>query len=399
MAKTLDEIFDDDEFGLLDFKENKSIIKTDEDRLIDSFQEINVFFEKNKREPTKNSMAEYGLLSKLQSLRSNEKLKNIIKPFDKYNLLGEVKFENTTIEDIINDDDFGILDSDSDTSIFTFKHTPKPGERASVEDFAQRKPMSEREFRKYEEKFRQVHKELKEGKRKLQKVDNVEQKIFSNRYYLMDGLLLFLEDVDFGRDNLDLKDSTKSRKDGKTKIIFENGTISSMLYRSLTKQLYKNGKLLTEPDELSENQLFKNAGLVSEEDVKSGWIYVLRSKSQNREINNIKNLYKIGFSISKVEDRVKNSSNESTYLYDDVEIVATYKCYNLNVKNFENLLHRFFGETCLNIEINIEGKPKVLPREWFVVPLAAIDEVIDLIMSGGILNYKYDATLEKLLLK
>ena len=47
MPKSLDDIFNDDAFGLLDFKENKSVVKSDEDRLIDSFMEINDFFEKN----------------------------------------------------------------------------------------------------------------------------------------------------------------------------------------------------------------------------------------------------------------------------------------------------------------------------------------------------------------
>ena len=46
MPKSLDDIFNDDAFGLLDFKENKTIVKSDDDRLIDSFLEINDFFEK-----------------------------------------------------------------------------------------------------------------------------------------------------------------------------------------------------------------------------------------------------------------------------------------------------------------------------------------------------------------
>lgn len=43
MAKkkpTLDDIFNDDDFGLLDSKVKTSTVKTDEERLIDSFEEI-----------------------------------------------------------------------------------------------------------------------------------------------------------------------------------------------------------------------------------------------------------------------------------------------------------------------------------------------------------------------
>lgn len=399
MPKSLEDIFNDDAFGLLDFKENKTIVKSDDDRLIDSFLEINDFFEKTGREPSDTSMSEYGLYARLKNLRAEEKYKKIVKGFDKFNLLGEVQIEDISIDDILNDDTLGLLDTESDISIFNFNHTPKAEDRAPTDFMAQRKPMSEKEFEKYETMFRQVHKELKEGKRKLQTVSKVEQKISENRFYLMDGLLLFLETVDFGRDDDNLKETTISRKDGRTKIIFENGIISNMFYRSLTKQLYKNGKLITDTNEYSEDELFKNAGLVSEEDVKSGWIYILKSKSKNPEIAALKNLYKIGFSTSSVQKRIMNAKKEATYLFAEVEMIASYKCYNLNTQNFESLIHRFFGKSCLNIDVFDEYKQRSNPREWFVIPLSVINEVIELIISGGILNYRYDMEKQELVLK
>ena len=75
MAKTLDDIFNEDDFGLLDSNEKKSVIKTDEDRLLESFEEINSFFEKNKREPSTSSIAEYSLLARLKEFRNNESKK------------------------------------------------------------------------------------------------------------------------------------------------------------------------------------------------------------------------------------------------------------------------------------------------------------------------------------
>ena len=399
MPKSLEDIFNDDAFGLLDFQEDKTMVKTEDDRLIDSFLEINAFFEKNKREPSASSMSEYGLLSKLKNFRTNEKHKKIVKGFDQYNLLGEIEIEDLSINDILNDDDFGLLGSDAEDSIFTFNHTPKPGERASTDFMAQRKPMSDKEFEKYETLFRQVHKDLKEGKRKLQSVKDVEQKIHSGRFFLMDGLLLYLENIDFGREDSNLKKSTKSRKDGRTQIIFENGTKSQMFFRSLTKQLYTNGKLITDTAENMEDELWKNAGIVSEEDVKSGWIYILQSKSKNPKIAALKDLYKIGFSTTNVKDRIKNASKEATYLFADVEVVASYKCYNLNTQNFELLLHRFFGKCCLNVDVYDAHQQRITPREWFVVPLAIIDQAAELIINGGIVNYKYDAENFKLILK
>ena len=399
MAKTIDDIFNDDEFGLLDFKESKSIIKTDEDRLIDSFQEINMFFEKHNREPSSSSMSEYGLLSKLKAFRANEDHKKVIKAFDKYNLLGDVEIVDITIDDILNDDELGILESDADRSIFEFRHTPKTDERASTDFVAQRRPIAEKDFAKYDEMFKQVHRDLKEGKRKLVKFDNAETNLLEGKFYLVDGLIAYLETSNAEMILQVNNSGDRKRLEGRTVTIFENGTKSNMLFRSLDKAINRNGKIITDTQDQSENELYKNAGILSKEDIKSGWIYILRSRSDNPKIKNLKDLYKIGFSISKVEDRIKNASKEATYLYSEVEIVATYKCYNLNVKNFENLLHRFFGESCLNVEIDNPNNTKVLPREWFIAPFAVIDEVVNLIIFGSIVNFKYDVKNKKIRLK
>lgn len=396
MPKSLDDIFNDDAFGLLDQKENKTIVKTDDDRLIDSFLEINAFFEKNGREPSTSSMSEYGLLSKLKYFRTNEKHKKIVKGFDKFNLLGAVEIEDVTIDDILNDDQLGILDSDSDESIFTFNHTPKQEERAATDFFAQRKPMSDKEFENYEIMFRQVHKELKEGKRKLGEFNNAETNLIEGKFYLVDGLLAYLEISHAEKMIKENKSGDRVRLEGRTVTIFENGTKSNMLFRSLGKAILKNGKLITDTAENIEDELWKNAGVVSEEDVKSGWIYVLRSKSKNPKIAELKDLYKIGFSTTNVKDRIKNASKEATYLFGDVDVVASYKCYNLNTQNFESLLHRFFGKCCLNVDVYDAKKQRITPREWFVVPLEIIDQVISLIISGGIVNYKYDIESKQL---
>ena len=106
MAKkklTIDDIFNDDDFGLLESKVKTTTVKTDEDRLIDSFEEINMFFDKNNREPNSSSMSEYGLLAKLKNFRQNEKQKKTLKPFDRHNLLGFVEMEKQTIDDILNE--------------------------------------------------------------------------------------------------------------------------------------------------------------------------------------------------------------------------------------------------------------------------------------------------------
>ncbi|MCT3941376.1 GIY-YIG nuclease family protein [Elizabethkingia anophelis] len=396
---SIEDIINSELFGKLESKEKKNIIKTEDDRLIDSFEEINLFFSKNNREPNTSNMSEYGLYSKLKNFRENIEKKNILKPFDKYNLLGEVTQKSISLHEILNNDKFGLISKDEELEIFKFKHTPKPEERAETDFVARRKPIKEKDFKIYEEKFHNVHQEIKSGKRKIIELKDVEKHLLEGRYYIIDGLILLLEKVDFKRENDTLGRNTLRRKDGRTRIIFENGTESNMLYRSLAKAIYNGGKMITETDEDSENELYNNSNLVDKEDVETGWIYILKTLSTNPKIQEISDLYKIGFSNVDVNERIKNASNEATYLFSDVKIVANYKCYNLNTQTFENIIHRFFGKVCLNVDITNSQGLRISPREWFVVPFEIIDEAIDLIINGTIANYIYNEIEKKIKLK
>src|SRR5699024_7218098 len=122
MPKSLDDIFEDDDFGLLDSKPQTNYVQTDEDRLIESFEEINVFYEKHEREPSSDSMSEYALQARLRAIRENEQTKGVLKAFDRNNLLGDVEEAPKSIEDIFENDSLGLLeDGEEDTSIFNFE--------------------------------------------------------------------------------------------------------------------------------------------------------------------------------------------------------------------------------------------------------------------------------------
>jgi len=392
--KTLEDIFNDDEFGILDSKPINSNIKTEDERLIESFQEINAFFEKNNREPEAANVTEFKLLSRLKALRKDAKKVEILRPYDSHNLLN-TKEEVKSVADILNDDDLGILGTDETLSIFKLKNVPSYTERAESDFTARRKAMKDKDFLPYETQFKKVHIELREGKRKLKEFKDVEQNLNSGNYYVLDGVLLFLEND--GIEKRQLGDS--SRNDGRTTIIFENGTKSNMYYRSLSKSLYNNGSTVSDTDKESETELFKNANIVKEEDSETGWIYILKSKSTNKDISSIKDLYKIGYSTVPIIERIKNASKEPTYLMADVAIEASYKTYNINAQKFELLIHRFFSEACLNIDINDDKGRRITPREWFAVPLPVIDKAISLILSGEIVKYKYDSVQMSLIKK
>ncbi|MDR2474758.1 MAG: GIY-YIG nuclease family protein, partial [Bacteroidales bacterium] len=322
---TIDDIFNDDDFGLLDSAPQSSHIKSADDRLIDSFEEINVFVDKHNREPNSSSMSEYGLRARLKTFREDENKKKILRLFDRHNLLGHAEVKKLTVDDILNDDDDDLLDTDKELSIFRYKHIPKPEERAEADFVAQRKPMKEEDFKPYEAMFQKVHQEIKAGKRKVKPFRNIEKNLHPGNFYIIEGVLLYLESAELETEVRQLKSGNRVRKDGRTVTIFENGTSSNMLYRSLGKQIQKNGKLVTNTDRYAETELFVNANLVKEEDIQTGWVYILKSKSQNPEIANIKDLYKIGFSSVPIDDRIKHAKNEATYLFAEVQKVRSYR--------------------------------------------------------------------------
>ena len=335
-------------------------------------------------------------MARLKKVRNDDNIKKILKPFDRHNLLGCVEINTPTLDNVLNDNS-GILDTSDDLSIFKYRHIPKEEDRAKTDFMAKRKPLGDREFAPYEKMFHKVHQEIKDGKRKIIEFKNVDNELEAGRFYFIDGVMIYLESTEVSRKNSNLRSSMINRKDGRTRTIFENGTVSNMYYRSVSKAIYNGGaKMVSELDRAEQLDAFDTTENINDEDKCSGWIYILKSKSQRPEIKDIKNLYKIGFSSTPVKERIKNAKNEAAYLYDDVAIVETYQIYNLNAKKFEQLTHRVFASACLDIEFDTKDNLRVNPREWFVVPKNVIEEAIQLIASGEIVNYKFNNELQLL---
>lgn len=397
---TIDDIFEDDEFGLLNTSSKKVHTKTADDRLIDSFEEINQFVDRTGREPSTSSMSEYSLCARLKTFRQSDTMKRALKSLDRHNLLGHVEIEELNIDDVLNDEnDFGMLNTEDELSIFRYRNIPKETEKAETDIVAQRKAMRESDFVKYEAMFQQIHKDIRAGKRKLLPMYDVEKNLVEGQFYVIDGVMLYVAEIKFGKRAIDLSKETARRKDGRTVTIFENGTYSNMLYRSLGKQIQKNGKVVTEPIEVTERDFFKATNQLKEEDIQSGWIYVVKSKSTNPAIANIEDLYKIGFSSTPIDKRISNARNEATYLFADVQTVASYACYNISANKLEELLDRFFASACLNVDVFDSSGQRITPREWFVVPFYIIEEAIELILNGSIIHHQYDSKSKTIILK
>lgn len=391
----LKEIFENDPLNLLNVKPSNYPVRNEDERLVASFQDINNFYEQKKRVPELGGdIQEHMLYSRLKSIRENPEKLEALKSYDTFDLLDYTPKVINSIEDVFNDDSLGILGDDG-TGLFDLKHVTKFKDRESTDFVAKRRPC--KEFSKYEPQFKEVQSDLKNGKRKL--VDFKLSNLRVGSYYVHNGILFFVEKIDITKKEHYKADGTRVREDGRTRCIFENGTESNMLKRSVEKILYINGKVVSENSDKVNSDFLEKFNNVNEEDEAAGYIYILRSKSDKQEIKELSNLFKIGFSKTSVEERIKNASVEPTYLMADVKVIMAYQCYNMNPQKLEKLVHGFFGRACLNIDVFDKNGNRHTPREWFVAPLHVIEQAIHFIIAGTIINYKYDFEREEIIEK
>ncbi len=231
-----------------------------------------------------------------------------------------------------------------------------------------------------------MQRELKSGVRKTLPVHKMEEikltEIQKGEYFIVGGQIAYVAEM--GEDFTTQYD----RRDSRLRVIYDNGTESNLLMRSFQRALHRDeaGRLITNPDT---GPLFADER--ADEDLASGTIYVLRSKSEHPVVSANRNvLHKIGVTGGKVETRISNASFDSTFLMADVEVIATYQLYNVNRVKLENIIHRVFDPVQLDIEIRDRFGNPVKPREWFLVPLFIVDKVVERIKNGTIIDYVYD---------
>ena len=356
--------------------------------LLNNFEEIVSFVEENNRLP-ENSISgikEFQLYCRLKAIKSNPEMVKQLKDYDLLGLLSGDDVTEITLEDITSVDPHNLLSDDFDSSIFDLRNV-RSNPRTSP-DFIARRQFC-RDFDKYEPLFNTLHENLEEGSKRLA-IYHPED-LIPGRFFVLGGILLYLKSVD-GEVTLHKYQSGDYRRyDGRTECIFDNGTVSNMLYRSLNKLMQKDGYSITECEDVQAKSM------ISPEDREFGYVYVLRS--HHSKLRGIPDVYKIGSTTSSVTERIKNARKEPTYLYAGVDIVQTFRCFNMSARVLENHVQTFFDKVRLNINIPDETGAIISPREWFCVNVDVIGEAINLILSGTIDNYVYDPQTRKIVAK
>lgn len=380
-ADKLRELIEDDDLGLLVVKPKSSNTITEDERLAESFYEIAEFRRQYVREP-RNDLAnpqEARLAMRLASLRQDSTRAKALVDLDEFDLLAPVK-QPQTIDEILNDDDLALLGDSEEESIFNLRHVPQTIDMP--DHVAQRQPC--KPFDRFEPLFKQCQADLQAGKRTLRAFSN-EQQIQEGQFFVLKGIMTYVAAVG-------AKEKISGKTNARLHCVFENGTESDMLLRSLARELYKDGRRVTE----HEDRLMDDLNSITAEDGPTGFIYILRSLSTDPRIAALPDLYKIGFSTVPVPERVRNAKDDPTYLMAPVHILETFACYNLNPQKLELLLHRFFGKVCLDVDVFDRDGKRYTPREWFLAPLPVIEEAVELMISGRIVDYVYDDELKML---
>ncbi len=364
-----------------------------EERIIAGFEDIQRFFEEHKRLPVNaegQDIFERLYAVRLDQLRKLPEARAVLVEFDSHGLLNASAAINTNVDELSEDDLLAELGVSAelpaaDDDITVLRHVRTNAERREAEEIADRTTC--KDFSEFQPLFEKAERELKADVRKALRFGR-DATIQEHDFFILDGQFAYVAEMG------ETIKMPSGHNDARLRVIYSNGTESNLLLRSLQKALWKDetGRRLTEP---SMGPLFSDAE--EAEDVETGTIYVLRSQSthpyvvQHREL-----IHKIGVTGGKVETRIAGASKEATYLLAGVEVVATYKLKNVNRVRMENLFHRIFSNAQIDISIDDRFGNPVKPREWVLVPLQVIDEVVQRILDGSITGVHYDPHLARL---
>jgi hypothetical protein len=367
-----------------------------EERIIAGFEEIQRFVQEHGRPPQHGEDRDiferlYAL--RLDRLRTLEECRALLAPLDHQGLLAGKEIVVDALVDTVDDDELmaelaGAVGGGPE--ITNLQHVRKSADKRAAEEIANRAVCED--FEKFKPLFERVKRELKSGIRDtlpVQKMDEIKlAEIQQGEYFIVQGQIAYVAEMGEGfRTQYD-------RLDSRMRVIYDNGTESNLLMRSFQRALHRDaaGRLITNPDV---GPLF--AEELADDDLASGTIYVLRSKSDHPVVAANRNvLHKIGVTGSKIETRLANAKLDPTFLMADVDVIATYELFNVNRIKLENIIHRVFDPVQVDIEIRDRFGNPVKPREWFLVPLFVVNEVVEHIKDGTITQYVYDPTSARL---
>ncbi len=364
-----------------------------EERIIAGFEDIQRFVDEHGHAPRHGEdrdIFERLYAVRLDRLRALDECRTLLAPLDQQRLLAGAAGNPDDPVATIDVDELAaeLAGAAGAADVTELRHVRSSAEKRAAEEVASRAKCED--FDAFRDLFSQVQNDLDSGFRQTRPFE-LKADIKPGTWFIVGGQKAYVAEMG------EVFTNPQGRTDARLRVIFDNGTESNMLMRSLQRALNADeaGRRITDP---VAGPLF--ADRQTDDDYASGTIYVLRSKSDlplvaaNRDL-----VHKIGVTNLNVSQRIAGARLQPTFLMADVEIVATYELFNVNRTKLENLIHRIFDPARLDIEIKDRFGNPVVPREWFLVPRFAIDEAVDRIKDGTITDYIYDPKQARLILR
>ena len=366
-----------------------------EERIIAGFEDILRFHQAHGRAPLHGEgrdIFERLYAVRLDQLRKLPEAQTLLAGLDGPGLLSGAAAAQADVDDLDEDAllaELGVGDeSAAPNDITVLRHVRSHADKHAAEEIANRTKCED--FDSFKHLFDKIQRELKSGIRKAipletRSLDEIQQ----GSFFIVGGQVAYVaeEKGEFI--------TQYDRRDMRLRVIYDNGTESEVLQRSLQRALHRDkvARLITEPDA---GPLFGDAP--EPDDIETGTIYVLRSLSSHPFVAEHRELiHKIGVTGGKVETRIAGAEKDATYLLAGVEVVATYTLHNLNRTKLESIFHRLFGAAQLDLTLTDRFGHPVKPREWFLVPLHVIDEAVGRIRDGSVTEVVYDPETARLL--
>lgn len=356
-----------------------------QERIIAGFEDIVRFYEEHGRAPEHGEgrdIFERLYAVRLDRLRELQECRELLAPMDSHGLLKQAQAEVAAApEPGIDDLAAELAEFDADSDITKLRHVRSAEEKRAAEEIARREKCHD--FEQFKPLFDQVKQDLASGARVTRPFE-LKAEIRPGAFFIVGGLISYVAEMD------EIFTNAQGRTDARLRVIFDNGTESGMLMRSLQRQLHEDdaGRRITDS---SPGPLF--ADRPEDSEAETGTIYVLRSKSDHPFVTEHREVvHKIGVTSGSVDTRICGAEKSSTYLLAGVDVVATYKVYGVNCQKLESLLHKVFAAGQLDLTIPDRFGHMVKPREWFVVPLPVINEAVERIRDRSITRYRYSPT-------
>ncbi len=353
---------------------------TADDRLAESFQQIIDFVQEHDRRPEIDSedFSEALLAKRLESIKNTPEKVQALERYDSLGLLIQPEIPKS-IEELFETDEFGLFRGE-ENMIFDIQHVKQRKVLNPVGEKAKR--VRSEDFAQFKSIFEEAQNKLSSGENRLVLFRTIDQLRVGGLYVNGGQMVYVAEEGEIERN--------PSRIQQRLRVIIENGTESNMYRRSLAQRLYEGGYCVLGVEEMSD------AAPDDSEQI-AGYIYVVRSLSEDPKISTVANLYKIGFSTTPVAQRIANAKDDPTYLMADVELVESYRLTgDYNPQKVEHMIHRVFADAALDMKIVDKNGSEYKPMEWYSVPIHVVREVVDLIDSGEIVNYVYDSNQQKM---